>query len=34
MQRLSGISVYCLVLTREELIKLLWENRTQFKKRF
>lgn len=34
MQRLSGISVDCLVLTSEELTKLLWENREQFKKDF
>ena len=34
MQRLSGISVDCLVLTSEELTKLLWENKEQFKKDF
>ena len=34
MQRLSGISVDCLVLTSEELTKLLWENRERFGKDF
>lgn len=34
MQRLSGISVDCLVITSEELTQLLWENREQFKKDF
>ena len=34
MQRLSEISVDCLVITSEELTKLLWENREQFKKDF
>lgn len=34
MERLGGISVDCLVITSEELIKLLWENREQFKKDF
>lgn len=34
MQRLSGISVDCLVLTDTELTDLIWENKENFKKDF